>query len=507
MQPVTVSGNLISTGEVIVESGSLTVQTDANLIQTRPATEITNSGNIKVQRYLTGLNNNLSTGMDYVYWSSPVVNQLLRGSTGFSPNTASNRFYQYNEANDFFYSTPDVYFKPAKGYAIRAEEGAGFPNPYSKTYEFTGVPQNGYYDIDITRSADTGAVVHGFNLVGNPYPSNIDFDVLYNNNSSVIWRTAYFWTNNIYQKYMNGSSYSGNNYAVYNPAVGGNPATAATHGAGGPGLTTAPTKTVKVGQAFIIQKKDFGTQKLIFQNKFGASNLRITDPGTFFYKGEVQKDRFWLKLISPDNIVNTQLIAYIPGATNNFEKDFDAEAFDMTSDLFYSKADNKVLLIQGKGDFTDTDKVILGANFFKKGNYTIELENNEGIFANTQDIYLKDNVTHTCTNLKNSSYTFAAEKGISEGRFEIVYQPQTVIPKGVEVSDELAVYREAGSFVVKAQSSKITGIEVYDTGGRLVYQSQPQTLQVQINTDQLNNGLYILKINQNGKISDRKMMK
>ena len=50
--------------------------------------------------------------------------------------------------------------------------------------------------------------------------------------------------------------------------------------------------------------------------------VRVSTTGHFFNKEGDQKDRFWRKLISSDSIVITQLIGYIEGATNDFEKDY-----------------------------------------------------------------------------------------------------------------------------------------------------------------------------------------
>src|SRR5690606_6442583 len=121
----------------------------------------------------------LPTHMDYVYWSSPVTGQAIHNGTNsiFSPGTPLNRNYQYNESNDYFVPTPDFSFKIGKGYAIRAESGPNpetpgfnFINGYDKTYRFVGVPNNGQILSDETlKYTDEN---HGFNLVGNPYPSN-----------------------------------------------------------------------------------------------------------------------------------------------------------------------------------------------------------------------------------------------------------------------------------------------------------------------------------------------
>lgn len=507
-----IAGNLTVTDYVRNEGATdnITVKSDGNLIQLNATAP--NSGSINAERNVTDMNNVLATQMDYVYWSSPVSGQKTKNSTGlldgFSPGTPNNRFYRYNEPNDRFYETGDPTFVPGKGYAVQAETSVGFPptaTGYSKTYNFRGTPNNGDIYYSISRSPDAGPVQHGFNLVGNPYPSNIDFDKLYTANSGKIFSLAYFWTNNNYEMSQQGSSYGGNNYAVYN-GVGGNPA---THAASGTGVTAIPNGIIKVGQGFIIQKKYVGgPETLDFKNSYGpAQDLRVTNSGTFFQKDGAEKNRFWLNLTAPSNLVNTQLIGYIPGATEGYEQDFDAEILGMSSDLFYSKAGDKKLLIQGKGDFEVSDKVVLGANCYSAGSYIIALETTEGIFAAGQKIYLKDKEAGVITNLSEGSYTFTSGAGLSEGRFEIVYQPEQVLATDSVSTEELIVYRSGNDFVADAKSKKITGVEVYDTAGRLIYTQRTNAAKVIIPAEKLPNSVYVLKIEYNGTVTSRKILK
>lgn len=478
------------------------VKSDGNLIQLSNAT---NTGKITVERNVNDMNN-ISTKMDYVYWSSPVTGQITKGPLGFSPGTPNDRFFTYRESNDRFYETGDPTFVLGKGYAVRAETGTNpdtglpFTNPYAKDYKFKGVPNNGEISINVVRSPDAGVVQHGFNLVGNPYPSNINFEILYAANSTLIFNNIYFWTNNSFTPNQEGSGYSGNNYAIYT-GVGGNPATG--------GTLPAPTGIIKVGQGFIIQKRNVGgPAPLIFKNSYGiGQDLRVATPGTFYQKNVAPKNRFWLKLISPDDLVNTQLIGYIDGATDGFEQDYDAEIMGMSSDIFYSKLDDKRLLIQGKGDFETTDKVNLGANFFKSGTYTLALDIGEGIFSGSQKVYLKDYETGTLTDLSVNQYSFEAAQGISEGRFEIIYEPQQVLLTDDAPEDNLIVYRDGGDFIVRAQSKNITDLEVYDGSGRLIYKTQPRHTEVRIPGDKLLRGVYILKIDQDGQLTKKKILK
>lgn len=499
------SGRALQVQNNVINDGlgdNFVVESDGNLIQIENGAQ--NIGSVKVERSVNGVRNDLAQHMDYIYWSSPVSGQLLKGSTGFSPGTPPNRFYRYNEPNDFFYETGDTNFVPGKGYAIRAESGLAYG--YEKTYNFKGAANNGIVNIGVQRSPNNGVnnlVQHGYNMIGNPYPSNINFDLLYAVNSAVIYQTAWFWVNDNVTIYQTGSGYVGNGYAVYN-GTGGNGGTTDSN----PNNVEAPNGIIKVGQGFLVQMKSAppvnppNTDILTFNN-----GMRVKTAGQFYSKTDEQKDRFWLKLISPSNTASTMLLGYIAGATDDYEQDFDAEAFGLSSDLFYSVLDDKKLLIQGKADFRTEDKIVLGANFFSSGSYTISLMTAEGIFANSQPIYLKDNLLHTYTDLSSTSYTFETNAGINEGRFEIVYENNIVLATGEAAKDNLLVYRNGNSYVIET-SKAMKKVEVYDASGRLMKGLNSTTKKMTVETDSWLPGIYIFKINyEDGSIKTKKVIK
>ena len=114
---------------------------------------------------------------------------------------------------------------------------------------------------------------------------------------SLIYNTAWFWTNASYQQYQQGSTYGGNNYAVYN-GTGGNHATVPT---GVVYSAVIPNGIIKVGQGFLVQnKRAEGTSGLLnFNNSYGpGQDLRVTSSGTFYTKDVVQKNRFWISSVS-----------------------------------------------------------------------------------------------------------------------------------------------------------------------------------------------------------------
>ena len=154
-----------------------------------------------------------------------------------------------------------------------------------------------------------------------------------------------------------------------------------------------------------------------------------------------------------------------------------------------------------------SDKVLLGSKHYVAGNYTIAIDQSEGIFASGQDIYLKDNQTGTMTNLSEGSYTFSANAGETTGRFEIIYEPQIVLATDGKTKESLVVYRDGTDFVVKASDKKISMIEVFDGSGRLILNLRPNSGKAVIDGNRMNSGMYLLKIHQDSQVTTRKILK
>ena len=483
----------------INNAGSLVIASDGNLIQHNDLAS--NTGEITLKR-----DSKMKRG-NYTYWSSPVNGQNLKE---FSPGTLNNRFYTYNEGIDLFeVIAPSNDFEAnGKGYSIRAS------NAYVGTAEnvftgtFVGTPNNGEKTIAVTKTAN------GNNLIGNPYPSNIDFRDLVTDNPTVFnagaEAIAYFWTNLNPNPVMQGSNYPNgqyfNNYATLNMS-GGVPATLVVN----PNDPTqnqngqTPTYFIKPGQGFIIKVAASGD--LTFRNK-----MRKVGNGSVFFnynqRSEEQTDRFWISLKSPMGALTTQLIAYLPIATNGFDgQGYDAKIGTLGADAFYSKIENDKFAIQGRGSFAVADKVDLGTNHYAAGVHTITLGKKEGIFANGQHVYLKDKHTNTITDLTADNYVFNAVAGNTENRFEIVYENDLVLGTDNQVRKNLIIYRNGDEFIIKSTGEKITEVELYDSVGRLLITVKPNATEARINVSHLSNAFYVLKIDQNGKVSSKKVIK
>ena len=489
--------NFTINNELEVNSGNLIVESDANLVQIN--NDAQNIGNITVKRKAK------MKRLDYTYWSSSVSGQNLKN---FSSSTLDSRFYVYNEGNDYFdgvfnYSSYPGFtvanafplqnkttynFETAKGYAIRA------PNNYSTSeqtvdWTFTGVPNNGIITLPVQRNGN------GFNLIGNPFPSNISFSQFYSANSSIIDPIAYFWTNvNPNPPIIQGSSYDGANYAIRN----------LTGGVGAVNSTIAPTDEIVVGQGFIIKKTNVGNANIIFNN-----SMRTSSKGTFFNARTASTDnKIWLKLTTPAKNFNTLLIGYVKGATDGLDRGYDAEPITQSSDMFYSVIDNKNLVIQGRNNsFTNNDIVTLGATFFEKGNYEISISQVEGIFNGSQAVYLRDKTLNKTINLSQENYPFYADAGDVKNRFEIVYKPDaTLATSNIVKNEEISIYESDGKIFLENKSEKFKKIEIFDTAGKLIYTFTPNTNLFSIEKSDLNKGLFIFNTSSNSKTTSKKFV-
>lgn len=510
---ITIAANdYLIVSDQLVNNGTITVENDGNFVQVHEINTNSGSGEFIVKR-----NSNLKR-LDYTYWSSPVSGQNLKI---FSPGTLNNRFYTYNEGTDLFESINPLirnfgdnqfgFESFAKGYAIRASNNypVGPPAP-PQIFNgiFNGIPNNGLVSFPLVyKSIPTG---NGYNLIGNPYASNIDFYQLVDSNKGLIDKTAYFWTNLNPNPAMQGNNYPNggyyNNYAILN-GTGGIPATL-----GVTATTSAiPTNIIKIGQGFMVKAKKNGN--LNFNNAFRTKSLN----SIFYNKGnapEPELDRYWLQLTSPLQVTTTALIGYVDGASDDYDPDYDADLFGLGADALFTVLGDRKLGIQGKSfPFVMNDIIKIGTNHYETGSYVFSLGEKQGIFAKGQSIYLKDQQTGITTNLSESPYTFNANQGLTAGRFEIIYQDDTVLGTNVVTKESVIVYRDGSDFVVKSLSKVISNIEVYEASGRLMLTLKPNQKETRIDASELVDGMYVLKITstslnaQSNQIWTRKIRK
>ena len=438
------SGNLTVQNEVINNAGAtaLVIENDANLIQGTATTVNANVGAITVKR-----NSSLLKRLDYTIWSSPTTNanQFLKT---FSPLTLDERFYNYNETTNLYnaVTTPNLpsatEFEKGAGYLIRMPNTADSVTPSAYPGVFTGLPNNG----TVTKAVTFLDATHGYNMVGNPYPSTIDADAFIAANTANIESSLYFW------RKINNPLDLSTAYAVYNSL--GSTATASSE---------MPNGTIQVGQGFFVKAKS--ATSVTFTN---AMRLGTTSTQFFKTKQVVERNRMWLNLANAAGFFSQALIGYATDATQGVDI-YDAKYINDSPIALTSNIKNEEYSIQGRAlPFDPADVVGLNFKTDAAGDYTIALDHFDGLFATGQDIYLADSKTGAETDLKKAAYTFTAAAGLDNARFSLKFQKTLKVEPKAFNENSVVVYRNKGVLYVNSGTVVINNITVFDMQGRLV---------------------------------------
>jgi hypothetical protein len=354
-------------------------------------------------------------------------------------------------------------FTKGKGYLIRVPNN--HPENVPTVFEgvFNGTPNNGNVYVPLTYLSATQC----YNAVGNPYPSPISITDFIDANIDNIEGTIYVWrktndpTKTSYGTitkvgYTRNAAPGGENDLVSDP------------------FAIDPSGVLNTGQGFLV--KATGNVNLVFKN-----NMRKAKNTNKFFRmsGENAADentglvasRVWLNVTNSTDAFTQTMIAYTAQGTTAYDNGIDGKALLDGGITLYSVADDTKLAIQARPEFTDTDIVTLGFKTSVAGTFTISIDRVDGVFAGNQAIYVKDNVTGTIHNLKDSSYSFISETGTFDNRFEIMYINSALGTNDpVATPKDVVVYRDGKQ--VKVQSSQIiTGVAVYDIVGKLLYEN------------------------------------
>lgn len=450
---VTFNNNVFVYNEITINTGSsFTMNNNNNLLQINPLA--INIGNILIHR-----NTSTLVRLDHTLWSAPVTGQNIYN---FSPQTLTHRFYTYDTATDTYLNSTlsnTSEFATAKGYAIRAANNQSATIPAEWDGSFTGVPNNGTYPFNLTHTT-----VNKFNLLGNPYPSTINATTFVTDNAATIEGTLYFYAHTLTMD-ANGIFPTGTNYASWN-ATGGTAATSVAINS--PNYHTPaviPNGSIQVGQGFFVKAKNNGIVNF-------TNAQRTNNQDHQFLKTTTENHHIWLNLTSDEGAdINQILIGYVAVATTGVDSNYDGKSYGNVGNFLYSIIDNEKFVIQGRAlPFSTIDEVPLGWYCETAGTYKIKLSNWDGIFQGNQDVFIKDNMTGTTTNIKTTPYTFTTTSGTYNNRFSIVYQ-QTLGEITHHINENnVIIHKKDNLFHVSSQDKKIKDILIYDLTGRLLYQ-------------------------------------
>ncbi|QBZ97668.1 GEVED domain-containing protein [Flavobacterium sangjuense] len=472
--------NITITDEVTVSSGGLfDIKNSASLIQTNNTA--LNNGSIKMTRTTRAM-----TRWAYVYAGSPV---------------AENAFSQIPSQFDLKYRWTSGTMNGAwvgltsltsgEGFIARVRNIAPFSTGTGTIdFVYTGTPKNGIVNVNVDSYNSSSMVAGNTVLLANPYPSAVDckkfleYNVAGKSNSE-LGGTLFFWTS--VTLYNGSGPYSMTDYGSWN-LVGGTgsmPASAPSD------LSLKPNGKIAAGQGFFAQA--FADGQIHFDNI-----MREPDFNSQFFKNSntthsEENSRIWLNLYS-DTTFRQMLVGYVDGATNGHDRLYDGDAFTNNEINIYSLLDNRKLVIQGKAlPFDENDIIPLGYKITNAGNYSINIDELDGIFSGNQNVYLRDKLLTIDHNIKQSPYTFTTTAGTFDDRFELVFVSNAL---GTNNPSEINTFATISNHQIRIESSEfIKKISLYDITGKLINNYSLTEYKKQF-SDAFNypNGIYIAKI-------------
>lgn len=307
------------------------------------------------------------------------------------------------------------------------------------------------YTMNMTGQLITGAVAtaaalghsnNNLELISNPYPSAVDWDVLQPTNSSVVNTTFYIW---------NPASGVSGNYGQY------------TQGTGGTG-TNGVTKDIQVGQGFFVET--------LSSAPFNFSNSDRLHSNTAFLKDGLSN---LLKIRAEGNNFADELIIYFKeGATYNYEWEIEAEKWysmiEEATEIWTVSADN-MILSQNALPPMGTEMVTVPMSFKNgtEGEYSISGLHIDSFEPGTE-IYLEDLVTgEPWHNLvQEPTYTFTATPDDPQERFLVhFFGPTGIEEPGAQEAIRIYSHKEY-AYIMNDGSEEIEEFVVYDMMGHEV---------------------------------------
>ena len=541
-------------------SGIIDVQPYGAFVQNDDSSHVINNGTMSVDKITAPMD----AWYEYTYWSSPVegetfenaINQsepsrryIFNGQNFLDATAETNNDGTELDGQDDIDDNGDAWqwvsgnttMDVGVGYATTLTELAynSAPGTINKSFRFTftGDFNNGEYIVPVYRN-DSELDDYNWNMIGNPYPSAIDVDLFFNANvidiptgnppmppTGAIDGAIYLWSQNTPPSALaNGSNalnFSDSDYAVINGI-------SETEGEDG----ILPERFIPSGQAFFVSMSNDAvanvetgtvhTSDVIFRNNMRVANT--TANSQFFKntnsKGNAKPNKLWINLTSNQGAFNQTAIAYVEGATNNFDGTyFDAPkpSAIVTAAILYTNIDgsNKKFAIQGKAEHSINQDEIISLGFKTNTDastlLTLSIDYLEGDFLTGNTIYLKDNLLNTLHDLSASNYTFTSDVGEFNTRFEIVFSANALSVNDIAADANALKISELQDDQVQFSTSNnlsIKSVRIYDLLGRQLYNLRGNRSIEVYNLSNLSSAVFIAKIElSNGAIITKKAIK
>jgi hypothetical protein len=501
-------------GDFVTNGNPLTLESSASstaMVVNNGTSTI--SGNVTVQRYIVP---DLNPGLGYRHVSAPISSATVASLTTASFSPVVNPAYNTSATPTSERPFPTVYgydqsrlattannlpafdkgwFSPAalsdgltvgQGYTVNISAG--------QTWNFVGAPNNG--NVSQTLSRNTGATSDdsGLQLVGNPYPSPLDWSRVTSTDHPGVDDVIYVWASN-----TPGNPYAGN-YAFFMNNFG----------------NISPV--LPLGQAFFVRVKAGQTSgTLNLKNSHRVTSY--TNP-TYHRTTAETRPAVQLTLKGGGSVVTDDAFVYFQdGATDGFDNGFDAEKLANPSglNLSTSLSAKQRLSVDGRGLLGTAQQVVpLAVGVPAVGSYSLSAAQLLNLSATP--VYLRDLQLGTVTDLRlTPSYQFTVTNAsaLITNRFELVFSPQKALATvPAALAQQVALYpnpAKKAAFVelpasLGRQAVTASLVDALGRQVRTVTLPAQGALAHQLDLSELATGVYALRLSTSAGVVVKKLV-
>lgn len=407
----------------------------------------------------------------------------------FNGNNASIRTYVESVAGSMSlgWTNPthiDNLIATGQGVEVFVRGSRSLPNPFLNwtvpddvTIDYVGTLNQGTITRNLSYTNNGAGTNDGFNLVGNPYPSPINFD------------TAGWTKTNIENKYW---SYNPNTslYGSYNAATGES--------------INGMTKYISSGQGFFV-RATAGSPSITF-----TENIKCANAGNNYYRPGASTSLFpVLKItVSKENgDLDESLVIIDPNSSYRGDDESDMiKFFNDALNVYVIGKDNSRLAMNAIPyvQKNDTIKVAVwsyDSTSISTTTHRLQFSRTESIDPSIK-LFLKDNYLQTLTNIRSiNEYTFSITSdntSYGNNRFEIILSDQNLTGLNTQASSHLILYPNPAKSTLHLkglpEASKEYEYSIIDMMGRTVQSGAHAEHAEGIQIEGLNNGTYLMKV-------------
>jgi hypothetical protein len=437
---------------------------------------LTIGGAATVQRYLTQYNDIEDKMFHFI--SSPVAAQAIREEFVTNTPTAGHDFYSFGELTNMWINTKDGSGNWNSAFENNFVVGKGYlvAYPANVTKNFTGT-LNSYASplvLNCTNTADPGG--NGWNLLGNPFPSAIDWTLV--SLGDGIDNALYYYDN------------AQQNYRYYLNPISGDETSL------GSGQRYIPAM-----QGFMVHAKTTGAQTV------SISNAARTHLGQdVFYKSTASVPGSLSLKVTANGYEDAAFIHFNQNATTAFDGSYDAYKLRSYSNqvpmIFTKGSDGSELAINGMPELESSTVIPVYFNTALNGNFVLTADLTG---LNNAHTYLQDlKLNHTQNLSENPVYSFTASPGDDANRFKLTFGSVGIDDPATASS--ITVYTHGETLYIGGLEAKAE-ISVINLTGQVVMSSRTNGSGLHtLNAASLAKGVYLVSVISNGQAISRKVV-